>query len=285
MALAPSQGAITLSSNARSVLEVLEERGASFFQEIASASKLLATQLEVALGELVALGLVTSDSYAGLRVLLTPSERRRPPRGGVRRRHRTVPFGVESAGRWSIMRPLADTSTDDSKALERHEREEIVEDQAWTLLRRYGIVFRRLLARETNLAHWRELVLVYRRLEARGELRGGRFVSGMSGEQFALPEAVGMLRSIRRQEPTGEIFGVSAADPLNLTGIITPEARVSALANNRVAYRDGIPVAARESDRTRVLIECENTERRAIEQALIRRRLSPTLRAYLGRAG
>jgi ATP-dependent helicase Lhr and Lhr-like helicase len=134
-------------------------------------------------------------------------------------------------------------------------REAAVELQARALLRRYGVVFRRLLAREANVAPWRELTRVYRRLEARGEIRGGRFVSGMSGEQFALSSAIERLREIRRTAPDGRCLIISAADPLNLAGIVTTGDRVRAVTASRVAYRNGIPLAAMEGDYVRPLIE------------------------------
>jgi ATP-dependent Lhr-like helicase len=129
--------------------------------------------------------------------------------------------------------------------------EDAVQAYAFALLRRWGVVFRRLLEREGCAVPWRELALVYRRMEARGEIRGGRFVAGFAGEQFALPDAVGRLRSVRKLPPTGRLLAISAADPLNLTGIITPEARVPAVASNRVLYRDGVPIAALESRQLR----------------------------------
>ena len=116
------------------------------------------------------------------------------------------------------------------------------------LLGRYGVVFRALLAREPGAPRWRDLLRVLRRLEARGEIRGGRFVGGFSGEQFALPEAVGALRAVRGQPARGELVTISAADPLNLTGIITPGARVPALASARLVLRDGLPVAVAGGD-------------------------------------
>jgi hypothetical protein len=122
----------------------------------------------------------------------------------------------------------------------------VAEAVAWQLLRRYGVVFRRLVTRETLLTPWRDILRVYRRLEARGEIRGGRFVGGFSGEQYALPEAVGLLRSVRREEPRGELVAVSGADPLNLVGIVTPGDVVAGVATNRILYRDGIPVAIKE---------------------------------------
>ena len=132
-----------------------------------------------------------------------------------------------------------------------------IELQARTLLKRYGVVFRRLLAREANVAPWRDLARVYRRLEARGEIRGGRFVAGMSGEQFALGDAVERLREIRRTPAHGRCLAVSAADPLNLAGIITVGERVRAVAANRLVYRDGVPIAALEGEYVRSLAEVD----------------------------
>jgi ATP-dependent Lhr-like helicase len=155
---------------------------------------------------------------------------------------------------------------------------------ARTLLRRYGVVFKRLLARESSAPAWRDLLMVYRRLEARGEIRGGRFVSGMSGEQFALPEAVGQLRAIRRLDGGGRLIGLSAADPLNFTGIITPGDRIPGLTSNRVLYRDGVPVLAREAGQVRSL-ESEVEPSAELTHALIRKQSTPALRSYLGLTG
>jgi len=168
-----------------------------------------------ALGELVSAGLITSDGFAGLRALISSNERR------------------ALAGRWSLIE--ADTEID-------------IEAQARVYLRRYGIVFRRLVVREANAPPWRELARVYRRMEARGEIRGGRFVTGMSGEQFALAEAVEKLREIRRTRPDQVLHVISAADPLNLTGILTTGERVRAVAGHRLAYRDGVAVAVMDGD-------------------------------------
>ena len=134
-----------------------------------------------------------------------------------------------------------------------HLRDAAVEAQAWSLLRRYGVVCRRLLSRETNACPWRELIRVYRRLEARGEIRGGRFVSGMSGEQFALVDAVSRLREIRRTPADGRLLVIGAVDPLNLAGIVTAGERVRAVASSRVVYRDGVPIAALEGECVRTL--------------------------------
>jgi ATP-dependent helicase Lhr and Lhr-like helicase len=226
------------SPRAQAVINSLRTHGASFFDELVEATGLLRQQVEEALAELVALGLVNSDSFGGLRALLVPSDRRKPFAGGTRRR-RTLSFGMEDAGRWALARrtPLAPAEHQANAAS--------VEHVARALLRRYGVVFWRLLAREADwLPPWRDLLRVYRRLEARGEIRGGRFVAGFSGEQYALPEAIGALREVRRQPASGEFVSLSGADPLNLAGILTPGPRLAALTGNRLLFRDGLPVAS-----------------------------------------
>jgi ATP-dependent Lhr-like helicase len=226
-ALSPAPDPAQASPRAQAVIAVIREHGASFFDELAEGSGLLKPQVEEALGELVALGLVTSDSFAGMRALLLPDDKRRS------RRRRTV-FGMEDAGRWALVR-RGGTLPDATEAAEHLAR---------TLLRRYGIVFWRLLEREAAwLPPWRDLLRVYRRLEARGEIRGGRFVAGFAGEQYALPDAIGTLREIRRKPASGEWISLSGADPLNLVGILTPGAKLAALTGNRILYRDGLPVA------------------------------------------
>ena len=266
---------LPLSHSARTVLDVLDQRGALFFGDLVNATGLLRTEVEKGLGELAAWGLVTSDSFAGLRALLVPSDRRRPiGAGGFRRRGRIAPFGVETAGRWSRVRPSSPLP-----------EEQIAEAIAWQLLRRYGVVFRRLVTRETLLAPWRDILRAYRRLEARSEIRGGRFVGGFSGEQYALPEAVGLLRALRREEPKGELVAVSGADPLNLVGIITPGDLVTGLATNRILYRDGVPVAIKggEGRRETLLVDAPPEEAQALRTALVRTRVAPLVRAYLGK--
>jgi ATP-dependent helicase Lhr and Lhr-like helicase len=230
-----------LGSEARTVYESLRSRGASFFHEIVSATGQLRTQAERSLGELAGLGLVTADSFGGLRALLAPSEKHKR-----RSRRRRTAYQVDTAGRWALLK--GDAAADDGKR---------VEEIARALLRRYGVVFRALLARESRLPTWRELASVYRRLEARGEIRGGRFVSGFGGEQFALSDAVGRLRAVRKLDKSGELVALSAADPLNLVGIVTPEARVGAITPNRVLYRDGIAIAALEGGELRRLAPSE----------------------------
>ncbi len=275
LTLEPDPAELPLSHAGRAVLEVLDGRGASFFGDLVNATGQLRTEVEKGLGELVAWGLVTADSFAGLRALLIPSDRRRPIGGsGFRRRGRVAPFGVETAGRWSRVRQASLLPED-----------QLVEAVAWQLLRRYGVVFRRVVTRETLLAPWRDLLRVYRRLEARGEVRGGRFVGGFSGEQYALPEAVGLLRSVRRQETSGALVTLSGADPLNLVGIITPGDAVPALATNRVLYRDGIPVAVKEGEGRgeRLLTQVTAEEAEALRTALVRGRVAPLVRTYLGK--
>ena len=186
-----------LGETARQVLSVLRSRGASFFGDLASACGLDADQLRHAIGALVACGLATSDGFAGLRALVWAARGR--PAQHDRRQQLRRPVDGHRGGRRA-----------------RSAREEAVELQAWSLLRRYGVVFRRLLTRETNAATWRELARVYRRLEARGEIRSGRFVTGMSGEQFALPHAVEQLRAGPAYPGGRRLVTISAADPLNL---------------------------------------------------------------------
>ncbi len=226
-----------LSATAQKVADSLQQHGASFFIDLVQHTGLLRTQVEEALGELAARGRVSADSFAGLRALITPAQRRA---GFGRHGRRRGAVSVDEAGRWELVRRPA--SAPDSSP--RQQADQRVAHIARSLLRRYGVVFRKLLERESKLPSWRELLYVYRRMEARGELRGGRFVQGFSGEQFALPEAVGSLREIRKQAARGELIAISAADPLNLVGILTPGRRVPALAGNRILFRDGVPVAA-----------------------------------------
>jgi ATP-dependent Lhr-like helicase len=239
-----------LSSEAQSIKALLEKRGASFFGDLAAASGLLPSVVERGLAEVVGAGVVTADSFAGLRALLAPAEKRK----GL----------VEAAGRWALL----------SNSLENN-----FEAVARTLLKRYGVVFRSLMQRETRLPPWRDLVKVYRRLEARGEIRGGRFVKGFGGEQFAAADAVGRLRAVRKMEQAGEMVVLSAADPLNLVGILTPEARVAAIHRNRILLRDGVPLAALEGGELRRLAPCELDDDTL--KALAARRSHQPLHPYL----
>ncbi len=228
----------TLTSRAQAVQGFLAKHGASFFDEIEDGTRLLRVDVEIALGELVAQGLVHADSFSGLRALLVPAEKRQ--RMERRSRGRSL-LGVESAGRWALtQRGLIETPATSTNEPD----DEAVEAIAWTLLRRYGVVAWRLLEREADwLPPWRRLLRVYQRLEARGEIRGGRFVDGLWGEQFALPDAVAALRKQRNRAPDGKLVSISAADPLNLVGGLIAGARIPALAGNRILFRDGVPVA------------------------------------------
>ncbi len=253
------------SDDARAVLDALRARGASFVPELAPVCGSDEARVRAALGDLVAAGLVASDGFGGLRSIVRGSSRR-PLVTGRR---------TQVTGRWSILRGSE------------IDRQTAVEMQARALLRRYGVVFRRLLAREANLTPWRELVRVYRRLEARGEIRGGRFVSGMSGEQFALADALERLREIRRTPPDGRCLVISAADPLNLAGIVTSGERVRAVAASRVVYRDGAPLAAMEGDYVRPLIpEADIAPALASEVAttLTGRPMPAVISGFLGRS-
>ena len=237
-----------LSSYGAAVEEVLTRRGASFLPELISASGLLATQVEQALGELAAAGRVTSDSFAGLRALLTPASKR-PPIYSTRRRMRGPRAGLEQAGRWSLLREQATGNRQQAVPSD-------LEEYARTLLKRYGVVFHRLLARESIRVPWRDLLMIYRRLEARGEIRGGRFLAGVTGEQFALPEAVARLRAIRRrEEKPGQTITISAADPLNLIGIVTPGERIASIRSTRILFEDGVPLAVLEGGTVRSLAD------------------------------
>jgi ATP-dependent Lhr-like helicase len=154
----------------------------------------------------------------------------------------------------------------------------VIEHVAHTLLRRYGVVFWRLVAREADwLPPWRSLLRSYRRLEARGEIRGGRFVAGVTGEQFAVPEAVGLLRDVRRRERSGSLVGLSGADPLNVLGILTPGPRLPALTGNRVLYRDGVPIALLVAGEVRFLEPLSAETQWSARAALLRRQVPATL--------
>jgi len=222
-ASADNQG---LSAVGKQVLEYLRQRGASFFADIVRATGKLKAEIETGLWELVAAGVVTADGFDNLRSLIDPKRRAGQGSGRTSRpRH--------SAGRWAILH------TDSAV-----EHERAIEATCWMLLKRYGVVFRDLLARESNLPKWRELQIAFRRLEARGEIRGGRFVDGFVGEQFGLPVAVESLRATRKLALSGETLTISAADPLNLVGIIVPGERIPAISGRTVSYRDGVPVEA-----------------------------------------
>ena len=274
-AAASAQGVaepVAMSSRAERVVEILREHGASFFDEIVDGARMLSSEVEEALGELVALGRITSDSFAGIRALLLPLDKRKPFSGG-KRRHRTAAFGIQDAGRWALVR---EHLTNDDAGLEYIVR---------VLLRRYGVIFWRLLAREADwLPPWRDILRVLRRLEARGEIRGGRFVAGITGEQFALPDALAALRALRNevnsdQTRSDELICVSGADPLNLVGLLVPGPKVPALASNRVLYRNGIAIGVLITDEVQWLQALDRDIEPIARNALIQRHVAaPQLR-------
>jgi ATP-dependent Lhr-like helicase len=246
-----------VSANAQRVVAALAARGALFFIELVQQTGLLRVQVEDALGELVARGLVTADAFNGLRALLTPQRHRQHFANRSRRR----PFAsFDAAGRWTLL-AAAPTQTAAS-------RQAAVEHAAQVLLRRYGVVARAVLARETMLPSWRELLQVWRRLEARGEIRGGRFVAALGGEQFALTEAVESLRRVRRAENRSQWVTISAADPLHLPSIAGPGKRVPAVNTQRVVYRDGVLVAARTAAGVECLVPLAEAERQRAAASL-----------------
>jgi ATP-dependent helicase Lhr and Lhr-like helicase len=218
-----------LGAGAREVLAFLHSRGASFFADIVRGTGKLKAEIETALWELVAAGLVTADGFDNLRALIDPKRRAGQGSGKSNRpRH--------SAGRWSLLYPPH--GEDSGRA---------IESVCRVLLERYGVVFRELLVRESMLPRWRDLLISFRRLEDRGEIRGGRFISGFIGEQFALPVAVESLRAMKSIPPSGEIVTISAADPLNLAGIVVPGERVPAISGKYLSFKDGVLVETPET--------------------------------------
>lgn len=257
-ALAPPSHEVTLGSRAQAVADALRDEGALFFDELTSYTHLLRTELEDALGELVAAGRITADSFAGLRALLLPAAKRD---GRHRRVRRHALSGIEDSGRWSLARQARE-KRDDTDALEHVAR---------TLLRRYGVVAWRLLEREAPwLPSWRELRRVYQRLEARGEIRGGRFIEGLVGEQFALPDALAALRQVRTRAHDGEHVCVSGCDPLNLVGGLLAGSKVPATLGSRVVYVDGVPVASMVAGKFATLVALDPPREQQARFALTR---------------
>ena len=228
----PEEDGRGLSPIAREVIAFLRQRGASFFADIVRGTGKLKAEIETALWELVAAGLVTADGFDNLRSLIDPKRRAGQGSGRTARpRH--------SSGRWALL-----------YGIEGVEHDKSIEATCRMLLERYGIVFRELITRETILPRWRELLMCFRRLEDRGEVRGGRFVDGFLGEQFAVPVAVESVRAARDRAPDDRVITLSAADPLNLVGIIVPGERVPAISGKFVSFRNGVAVV---DDRTSVL--------------------------------
>jgi ATP-dependent Lhr-like helicase len=252
-----------LADASRQVLRTLRARGPVFLAELVRACALDRQTVHTAIAELAAAGLATSDGFAGARAVIR-TLRRQPVVASAR---------PDGSGRWSAV----------SFALSDADREAAIETQARALLTRYGVVFRRMLERETNAAPWRSLAAVYRRLEARGEIRGGRFVTGVSGEQFALPEAVERLREVRRSGRDGRLTTISAVDPLNLSGVLTAGDRIRATISTRLVYCDGVALAVLEGDYVRPLAEIDPSVAGGLATALTGRPLPLVTSGFVGR--
>ncbi|MDR3478350.1 MAG: DEAD/DEAH box helicase [Gammaproteobacteria bacterium] len=224
-----------LSHVAKSIYTDLKQNGASFLVDIAHSIGCLKTEVEMGLWELVTVGVATADSFDNLRSLIDP-RRRLGKKGKRRTRHQY------STGRWSLLR----THVADDTAKQ-------IEATCWLLLKRYGVVFRELITREKIVPRWRELLMAFRRLEDRGEIRGGRFVDGFLGEQFALPYAIESLRAIKKKEPSEETVTVSGVDPLNVVGIVLPGDRIPILSGKKISFRDGVPVTGAQDKWTSAL--------------------------------
>jgi ATP-dependent Lhr-like helicase len=284
----PSHLTEPLGRSAQNVYDHLRARGASFAHDIASGAGVSDHELRHALHELVSEGLVSSDGFAGLRAIT--SRPAAEPAG----RYRAASSPLKQAGRWFLVESdeVRDTSASPGPPAaavapparpSHHNRPAAVETLAWALLRRYGVVFRRLLAREAADVPWRELARVYRRLEARGDIRGGRFVAGVSGEQFALPEAVEGLREVRRTQADDTLITISAADPLNLVGILTDGERIRVSTSGRIVYHKGIAIAALEGDMLRTLAVVDAGIAEEAAAAAAGRRV-PVVSGWVGRA-
>jgi ATP-dependent Lhr-like helicase len=273
-ALPDLPGQPDISPRANKVLEALRRDGAMFFDELQHDAHLLPVELENALGELVSTGLVNADSFAGMRAMLLPASKRA---SNDKRRRRGAGPTMEEAGRWALVRRGGAEAASEESAGQKPARKprvdpETLEHIAMTLLRRYGVMFWRLLEREAAwLPSWRELLPVYHRLEARGDIRGGRFVAGFSGEQFALPEAIPLLREVRHRQHDGSLVCISGVDPLNLCGTLLPGDKVPALAGNRILFRDGLPAATIIAGKIDYLSD-PGTERELLHAHLVGRR-------------
>ena len=269
---AAEQSPPPVSATAEKALAVLRQRGASFFMDMVADTGLLRAHLEEALAELAANGMATSDHFAGLRALIAPSGKRPADarRGRLRRGPHWGINNIDEAGRWALIAPATPAAPAAGGWLSADE--DALRATAQALLRRYGVVFRTLLERESNLPPWRDLLYACRRLEARGELRGGRFVEGVSGEQFALPEAAALLQKQQGRELPPVV--ISATDPLNLIGILQPGERVPALRSNRILFKNGLP-AAKQLNRKVVSLEEGGGDWEAIRSGFAPRSAAP----------
>ena len=261
----------------------LQQHGASFAADLQSRTGLLKTQVEQGLAELVSLGHATSDSFTGLRALLTPNDRKPGTRSKSGRR---AMFGIEDAGRWSLLSNPRSAMEANGRQAESPLTSQQLERLVHIYLQRWGVLFRKILEREVFAPPWRDLLRVLRRMELQGTLRGGRFVAGISGEQFAYSDTVDVLRKVARQpgdSKSREYVALAAADPLNLLHLIMPNSRLPRLANNRVLFGDGIPLAVLQGNQVSFLNDVPPNQQWKLQQLLLQRRFPPRLRSYLGK--
>ncbi|MDT8428677.1 MAG: DEAD/DEAH box helicase [Pseudomonadales bacterium] len=274
------------SSTAEKILSDLEQYGASFFSDIAGRTGLLGTQLEKGLGELVNAGMISSDGFSGLRALLTPEARK--PRSGRGRRQHGAGFALNEAGRWFVLPQLS------AQALAGNEENGLTDTQLESVLmiylHRWGVVFRQVLERETAAPPWWTLLRVLKQMELQGKVRGGRFIAGIGGEQFALEATVQRLRALNRDLPAqeecyeqGRYHSLAAVDPINLLSIFLPQAGLSRLRRNRVLYRNGIPLAVLDSGNVRFLRDVPDEYQWALQKLLQGHEMAPQVWRYLHR--
>lgn len=274
--------AVGLTELAKQIEADLTNNGASFFDQIQQRTGLLRAQLEQGLAELVSTARISSDSFTGLRALLTPNKKKP---SSHRRRGRRAMFGVEDAGRWSLLengksQPKETSNSRHWDVLDEEQLERLI----GIYLQRWGVLFRGQMDRELFAPPWRVLLAALRKMELRGTVRGGRFIAGVGGEQFAFPETVDTLRKFSKKQvgTTPKYHSLSAVDPLNLLNLILPSRKLPRLGKNRVLYEDGIPIAVLESDQVRFLREVEPNAEWNLRQALIKKNFPPRLRSYLG---
>jgi ATP-dependent Lhr-like helicase len=265
-----------LSSDAGLVRQVLVEKGASFFLDIVEHSRLIRTRAENALAELVSQGLVTSDSFAGIRALLSPVNRKH--RNGRPGKSRRTPYEIEDAGRWTLI----DTRVEGDFVIDDEDLEQLI----GIYLERWGVISRKVMEKEQSAPSWRTLLLKLRRMELQGRILGGRFIAGIGGEQFALPETVKALRTCARdlqEQPENVMMRrvINATDPLNLVGLILPGRKIPSLTKNRILFENGLPVAVLDKDEIHLLRPCLDTERYIYQQVLKETHYPVRLRAYL----
>ncbi len=272
---------VEFSTIAARIEQDLLQHGASFFDQIQTRTGLLRAQLEEGLAELVGFGRVSSDSFTGLRALLTPNAKKPSVH---KRRGRKAMFGVEDAGRWSLLDTFSGLG---EQVPSRHWNvldEQQLERLISIYLQRWGVLIRSVLERETSMPPWRVLLSVLRKMELRGQLRGGRFVSGVGGEQFAFPETVDELRRFSKQAKSGKsaYFCLAASDPLNLLNLILPNKKLPRVLNNRVLYKGGVPLAVLEAGNVNLLRDEGLDDQWQMQQMLMRRHFPTRLRSYLG---